>query len=68
MTVSFALQDTPFPLDAISVTVNGTEISQSIMDGWTYDSRSNSIVFHGNAIPDAGESVVISYEVTGSCQ
>ncbi|MBM76230.1 MAG: hypothetical protein CMK59_12575 [Proteobacteria bacterium] len=68
MTVSFPLQDTPFPLDAISVTVNGTEISQSITDGWTYDSRSNSIVFHGNAIPDAGESVVISYEVTGSCQ
>jgi hypothetical protein len=59
---------TQFQLDrvpdvrTISVVVNGSVIPQDATNGWTYVSTSNSIQFHGAAIPPAGASIQVSFE------
>lgn len=65
----FELSDTPasFSPSAITVTVDGQAVPYGAVDGWTYDQTTNAIELHGSAIPDPGESVVISYPVEGSC-
>lgn len=45
----------------IRVTVNGTSVSQSGTSGWTYDAGSNSINFHGAAVPAVGTQIEVSY-------
>ncbi len=46
----------------IVVTVDGAAISNDYSDGWTYNIASNSIVFHGDSIPEGGKNVVIVYD------
>lgn len=46
----------------ISVVVDGNTISNSSIDGWTYDSAANSILFHGNSIPQQGAVVDVNYD------
>ena len=67
LTVIFPLAQTPATLASITVYVNGQEVPQGIYDGWTYDTRSNSLVFHGSEIPEAGEYVDVSYMIAGTC-
>jgi hypothetical protein len=67
LTVRFALDQEPANLSSITVVIDGTEVSQDPFDGWTYDSRSNSIVFHGTEIPEAGEGVSVSYMIASEC-
>lgn len=67
LTVRFPLSETPATLSSISVTVGGQAVPQNLFEGWTYDSDSNSLVFHGAYIPDAGESVYVSYMVEAEC-
>lgn len=38
-----------------------SRISQSSVDGWTFDSTANKIVFHGSAIPVAGTQISVDY-------
>lgn len=46
----------------IIVTMNGEIIPQSSANGWTFDSVTNSIYFHGTAIPSGdGVSVNVAY-------
>lgn len=49
----------------IVVTVNGVVVPQGATNGWTYKSASNSIVFHGSAIPQAGADVRINFDPAG---
>jgi hypothetical protein len=65
--VRFPLEEEPSTLSSITVTVNGTVTPQDPFNGWTYDSRSNSLVFHGTEIPEAGENVSVSYMVQSEC-
>lgn len=46
---------------SIRVTVNGQPVSQSPTNGWTYDAASNSVTFHGSAVPPAGARIDVSY-------
>lgn len=57
---SYTLNNSPIS-SSISITVNGTAVSESSTDGWTYDLTSNSIVFHGSSIPAQGDTVMITY-------
>lgn len=45
----------------IRVSVGGTSIGQSSSNGWTYDAGSNSITFHGAAVPSAGSQIEVAY-------
>ena len=67
LTVRFPLEKEPATLSSITVTVNGSETPQDPFNGWTYDSRSNSLVFHGTEIPEAGENVSVSYMIESEC-
>ena len=45
----------------VQIRVNGMVINPGASDGWTYDPASNSISFHGAAIPVAGSQVEVQY-------
>ncbi len=60
----FALSRIPIE-STIVVTVNGVSVPQDAANGWTYKAASNSIIFHGNAIPQAGADVRINFDPAG---
>jgi hypothetical protein len=68
MVVSFTLERTPMSLSTMKVYANGQEVPQDLYNGWTYDSASNSLTFHGDSIPEPGASVTIQYEIETECQ
>ena len=69
MIVSYPLQQKPFPPSSITVEKgDGTTIPKDLLNGWTYNSRTNMIEFHGDYIPEFDETVIITYEVEGTCQ
>jgi centrosomal CEP192-like protein len=49
----------------VVVTVNGMAVAQDPNNGWTYDMASNSISFHGTAVPPRGAAVQVQY--TAAC-
>ncbi len=57
----FALTETPIA-STINVTVNGTSVANSAINGWAYNASSNSVVFHGSALLSGGESVSVTYD------
>jgi hypothetical protein len=67
MTVSFLLDYEPSTLSDIVVTVEGVAIANDSDNGWTYQADTNSVIFHGPAIPGPGETVYISYPVSDEC-
>ena len=67
MTVNFTLSQTPVTLQSVTVTVDGVVVAQDLNDGWTYDTTSNSITFHGDSIPGPDASVVVNYMVPSEC-
>jgi hypothetical protein len=46
----------------ISVTVHGTAVAKSAVNGWAYNAASNSVMFRGTALLSGGESVSVSYD------
>lgn len=56
----FTLTETPVR-STIQVTVAGSLIDNNASNGWTYVQGSNSIAFHGSAIPAEGQAVEITY-------
>ncbi|MCB9758254.1 MAG: choice-of-anchor D domain-containing protein [Alphaproteobacteria bacterium] len=67
MSYEFSLTRTPSSLATMVVTVNGTEVPYALNDGWIYNSDNNSVVFDGEAIPDPGAEIVVTYPVSGEC-
>jgi len=67
MTVTFYLSEEPETLDGMIVTVNGVEWEQDSDNGWTYDPENNSLTFNGDAIPGPGETVNVTYTISGEC-
>ena len=67
MTVNFPLSQTPVTLQSVSVTVDGVVIPQDLNHGWTYDTDTNSITFHGDSIPGPDASVVVNYMIPSVC-
>jgi hypothetical protein len=64
LTSAFALSRIP-NVSTIVVTVDGASVANSATNGWTYDSASNSIVFHGAALPQNGANVAINFDPAG---
>lgn len=51
----------------MTVEVAGSVLDFGAFNGWTYDASTNEVVLHGTAIPDPGESVLVSYPFITSC-
>ncbi len=49
-------------LDSIRVSINGNDIAQDEVNGWTYDANNMSIIFHGASIPPQGATISINYD------
>lgn len=67
MSYDFPLTHVPSSLAQLTVTVDGTEPPYGIIDGWIYESSTNSIVFDGAAIPGPGAQIVVRYPIAGEC-
>jgi hypothetical protein len=61
MLTQFYLSRTPV-VSTIVVSVSGRIILQDDKNGWTYHSDTNSIRFHGSAVPGEGEQISINYD------
>ncbi|GIL18579.1 MAG: hypothetical protein BroJett040_23300 [Oligoflexia bacterium] len=58
---TFKLDREPIP-ETIKVTVNGVNVSQDAVNGWTYDSSNWTIAFHGTSVPPSGADVQIHFD------
>jgi len=67
MVITFYLTEEPATLADMTVVVDGQQVPQSSENGWTYDSETNAITFHGDSIPGPGDDVNISYTRTSEC-
>lgn len=45
----------------IVVSVNGATVVNAAINGWTYVAASNSILFHGTAVPPQGASIQVAF-------
>lgn len=63
LSTQFYLTKTPDPT-TIVVTVNGATVPQDASNGWTYLSASNSIEFHGSAVPQEGSDISVNFTPT----
>lgn len=58
---SFQLSREPIP-ETIVVSVDGVAVANDATNGWTYDSTSMIVTFHGSAVPGANSSVKINFD------
>lgn len=68
--VEFFLAKEPRTIATMDVQVNGADVSYysaASGNGWLYDTDRNSVTFYGEAIPDPGATIFISYEYEGGC-
>lgn len=63
LSTQFYLTREPVP-GSIRVKINGSDIPESAVNGWTYNATSNSIKFHGAATPAEGDSISVTYDPT----
>jgi hypothetical protein len=54
----------PPAVGTLTVTVNGTVIPQSVVNGWQYQPSTNSIVFLGAYVPPPGAQIQFLYAIT----
>jgi hypothetical protein len=60
-TATFTLDREPV-VESIAIYVDGVLIPNDAINGWTYDSTTWTISFHGSAIPKVGANVQIFYD------
>lgn len=53
-------------LTTLQVFINGVLVPQDAVNGWTYYASTNSIRFHGTAVPRADATIRINYDPTGT--
>ena len=61
LSTQFYLSRLPDPA-TIVIHVNGATVPEDATNGWTYQSTSNSIVFHGSAIPPQGAVINVDFQ------
>ena len=49
-------------IGTIRVVIAGVNVPQDVNNGWTYDAVTNSITFHGAAIPPPGASIGVDFD------
>lgn len=64
----FELTETPSAVADIYVEVDSVEAEYGSLDGWTYDSEMNAIVFHGDAIPEPAATIYVQYPMISECE
>jgi hypothetical protein len=47
--------------NTLSVSVNGRVVAQDPNNGWTYDTASNTITFHGSSVPMPASTIDVHY-------
>jgi hypothetical protein len=57
----FYLTRTPVQ-SSITVAISGVSIPEDATNGWTYNATSNSIIFHGTAVPAAGAAIAVNFD------
>lgn len=68
MTVEFPLDDEPSNLGLVVVMVDGTDVAQDSVNGWTYATATQSLIFNGDGIPGPGAEVNVAYPVASECE
>lgn len=63
LSTEFYLQRAPIA-SSIVVSVNSVAIPQDPVNGWTFDSANNGIIFHGSAIPASGADISVNFDPT----
>lgn len=58
----FLLTEAPIE-DTLVVTVDDVEVPMSETNGWTYDSASWYLTFHGDAVPPRDAQITVEYDV-----
>ncbi len=61
LSTQFFLNRVPL-VSSITVVIDGVSIAQSSTNGWSYSESSNSITFHGSAVPAQGAVIGINYD------
>lgn len=61
---AFKLDRLPIP-STIRAFVNGVLVPQDAANGWTYDSSSNSVIFHGTGVPPSNARIQIAFDPVG---
>lgn len=61
LSTSFQLDRAP-NVSTIQIFVDGVSVPQSATNGWTYDATTNSITFHGSAVPAASSHIQVAYD------
>lgn len=67
MVTEYALSQVPTNYGLIEVYIDGVQSYYSLLDGWTYESSTNTVTFHGDDIPGPGAYVLFQYPITGEC-
>lgn len=60
----FKLNLTP-NVATIFIVIDGVVVQESATNGWTYDAATNSIYFHGTAVPAAGANIQVGFTPNG---
>lgn len=61
----FRLRQVP-QLDSLLVFVNGVQVPQSLENGWEYVPGTNSLEFHGSAVPDYNARIDVYYRAVAA--
>ena len=67
MTDTFELAQKPSNIAQMTVEVDGVPATYSGVNGYTYSSQDNAIVFHGTEIPGPGSRISVSYPYASVC-
>ena len=49
---------------SLRVYVNGVQVLEDSVNGFSYNATNNSLTFHGTAVPAAGAAISVSYDPT----
>ncbi|MBN2799660.1 MAG: choice-of-anchor D domain-containing protein [Deltaproteobacteria bacterium] len=67
MLTRWQLAHVPSNIGHIDVTVHGDDVPYNALHGFTYEGRTNSVVFHGSWIPQPLDEVQIRYPYDAGC-
>ncbi len=61
LSASFQLSRAPI-VSSLQVSVDGVQVSQDATNGWTYDSATLTLTFHGTSVPPANADIKIFFD------
>jgi hypothetical protein len=55
----------PAAMESIKVTVNGKPVPNDAVNGWTFDEATNTVRFHGTAVPEVSDDIRVDFQRVG---